>query len=431
LRNKALWMIALAALFGAVAQAQDISGDWQGTLKMGAAEIRVVMIISKGTDGGWKAREATVDQGSDGVPADSVTLQGSELKLTFDRIKGAYQGNLSADGTSIAGTWTQGSPLPLDLKRATSETTWRRDTTPHSIQFITVENIPGNNVKLEVLDWGGTGRPMVLLTGQGNNAHGYDQFAPKLIGAYHVYGITRRGYGASSAPAPTSVNYAADRLGDDVLAVIDALKLNKPVLVGHSLGGEELSSVGSRHPEKVAGLIYLDAGYSYAFYEDHLRENLNIRSAELQKKLEQLQPGMGPRDIQPLIRELLETSLPALEKDLREVQKHLDTKPPPPAATSQPSIEQAIRAGMQEYTDIRVPILAIYAFPHDRGITDPAARAAADATDLEMVGSQIKAFETALPSARVVRLPHANHYVFQSNEADVLREMNAFIGSLP
>ncbi len=108
---------------------------------------------------------------------------------------------------------------------------------------------------------------MVLLTGMGANAHVYDKFAPKLTGSYHVYGITRRGFGKSSAPPPTSTNYAADRLGDDVLAVIDALKLNKPVLVGHSLGGEELSSVGSRHPEKVAGLIYLDAGYMDMFVQ--------------------------------------------------------------------------------------------------------------------------------------------------------------------
>ena len=78
-----------------------------------------------------------------------------------------------------------------------------------------------------------------------------------------MVGVTRRGFGDSSAPAS---GYGADRLGDDVLAVIDALKISKPVLAGHSLGGEELSSIGSRHPEKVAGLIYLDAGYSYAFY---------------------------------------------------------------------------------------------------------------------------------------------------------------------
>jgi pimeloyl-ACP methyl ester carboxylesterase len=78
-----------------------------------------------------------------------------------------------------------------------------------------------------------------------------------------VYGISRRGYGASSSPES---GYTADRLGDDVLAVIDALKLNRPVLAGHSIAGEELSSIGSRHPEKVSGLVYLDAGYPYALY---------------------------------------------------------------------------------------------------------------------------------------------------------------------
>jgi pimeloyl-ACP methyl ester carboxylesterase len=48
---------------------------------------------------------------------------------------------------------------------------------------------------------------------------------------------------------------------------MDSLKLNKPVILGHSIAGEELSSIGSRYPDKVAGLIYLDAGNSYAFYD--------------------------------------------------------------------------------------------------------------------------------------------------------------------
>jgi pimeloyl-ACP methyl ester carboxylesterase len=298
---------------------------------------------------------------------------------------------------------------------------WQIDPAAHTVQFIAVDN----NVKLEVLDWGGSGRPLVLLTGMGSNAHVYDNFAPKLTGTYHVYGITRRGYGKSSAPAPTSANYAADRLGDDVLAVIDALKLNRPVLVGHSLGGEELSSVGSRHPEKVAGLIYLDAGYGYAYY-DRSRGDLIIDLNDLQKKLEQLQPGKLPPDPKPLIRELLETNLPGIEQDLREMQKSLEVGPSRPAGSVQPT-EQAILAGMQKYTDIEVPILAIYALPHGGGELGPAA----EARDLVTTGAQAKAFETGLPSARVVRLPHASHYVFQSNEADVLREMNAFISSLP
>jgi alpha-beta hydrolase superfamily lysophospholipase len=154
---------------------------------------------------------------------------------------------------------------------ATKETTWL-DPSPHRVQFIPVEK----SVSLEVLDWGGAGRPLVLLAGLGNTAHIFGKFAPKLTPKYHVYGITRRGFGASSAPPPTADDtYSADRLGDDVLAVIDALRLSRPVLAGHSIAGEELSSVGSRHPDRVAGLIYLDAGYSYAYY-DRTRGDLGI-----------------------------------------------------------------------------------------------------------------------------------------------------------
>ncbi len=88
------------------------------------------------------------------------------------------------------------------------------------------------DVSLEVLDWGGTGRPLVLLTGLGDDAHIFDNFAPKLTATYHVYGVTRRGRGASSKPAVTEANYSADRLGEDVLAVIDALHLVKQSLRG-------------------------------------------------------------------------------------------------------------------------------------------------------------------------------------------------------
>ncbi|HEX4577757.1 MAG TPA: alpha/beta fold hydrolase, partial [Edaphobacter sp.] len=100
--------------------------------------------------------------------------------------------------------------LPLSAAAQTNASTAH-------VQFVTVDQ----DVRLEVLDWGGTGRPLVFLTGLGNNAHVYDSFAPKFTANYHVYGITRRGFGASSKPAPEVSNYTADRLGDDVLAVID------------------------------------------------------------------------------------------------------------------------------------------------------------------------------------------------------------------
>jgi pimeloyl-ACP methyl ester carboxylesterase len=111
-----------------------------------------------------------------------------------------------------------------------------------------------------------------------------------------------------------------------VLAVVDSLKLIRPILAGHSIAGEELSSVGSRYPEKVAALIYLDAGYAYAYYDRSLGD-LTIDSLDLQRKLEQLQPGNGPQDLRPFIRDLLETSLPQLEKELKERLKDLEAVP--------------------------------------------------------------------------------------------------------
>jgi pimeloyl-ACP methyl ester carboxylesterase len=75
-----------------------------------------------------------------------------------------------------------------------------------------------DSVKLEVVDWSGSGQPMILLHGGNSTAHEFDKFAPKLTGSYHVYVITRRGSGASTAPPPTDANYSAYRLGDDVFS---------------------------------------------------------------------------------------------------------------------------------------------------------------------------------------------------------------------
>jgi non-heme chloroperoxidase len=430
--RKKLWIMVLAALLGRSLYAQDISGDWQGTLKAGPQELRLVVKIGKAANGGWNATLFSIDQSPDwgtGIPADSVTLQGPDLKFKVDMVGGAYEGKIGAGGTSVEGTWTQGMRLPLEFRRATPETVWK-DPSPHTVRMVAADK----DVMLEVLDWGGSGQPVVLLSGLGNTAHIFDKFAPKLTTGHHVYGITRRGFGASSTPPG---GYSADRLGDDVLAVLDELKLDRPVLVGHSIAGEELSSVGSRHPERVAGLIYLDAGYSYAYY-DRARGDLDIDLIDLQSKLEQLRVGKGPPDLKPLIHELLETSLPGFERDLHEKQKELDATPAALLAVRasvpmMPVATQAIMAGEQKYSNIPVPILAIYAVPHDLGPLggDKAARATYEAHDEAVTQAQAKAFESGVPTARVVRLAHADHYVFFSNESDVLREMSAFLRSLP
>jgi hypothetical protein len=115
-------------------------------------------------------------------------------------------------------------------------------------------------------------------------------------------------------------------------------------------------------------------------------------------------------------------------KDLREMQWPEATIPDQ-WSMHMSAAAQAILAGTRKYISILVPILAIYAVPHDLGPAignDPAARAAFEARDEANVEAQAKALENGIPSARIVRSPRANHYVCRSNEADVLREMKAF-----
>ena len=93
----------------------------------------------------------------------------------------------------------------------------------------------------------------------------------------------------------------------------------------------------------------------------------------------------------------------------------------------------AIIGGEQKYTAIRVPILAIYAVGHSLGPyadKDPVARDADLARDEADDEAIADGFQKGLPSARVVRIHHAYHYIFITNEADVLREMRAFLSTL-
>ncbi len=118
-----------------------------------------------------------------------------------------------------------------------------------------------------------------------------------------------------------------------MLAVIKSLKLDHPVLAGWSIAGVELTSLGSRYSELVAGLIYLDAGYSYAYYRPD-KGNLLIDANELQSKLDKLislngPELMGPTDpaVGEMIQELLEINLPQLERDLRPWQRTFKALP--------------------------------------------------------------------------------------------------------
>jgi uncharacterized protein (TIGR03435 family) len=121
-KKLALWVMALAALRGTLLEAQNITGNWQGTLEIPQRKVRVVFKIGLENDK-LEATAYTVDQPSPPIAA-TITRDGSTVKMTVPSIGGTYEGKLSADGNSITGTFSQGAQLPLTLVRATPETAW-------------------------------------------------------------------------------------------------------------------------------------------------------------------------------------------------------------------------------------------------------------------------------------------------------------------
>jgi non-heme chloroperoxidase len=305
-----------------------------------------------------------------------------------------------------------------------------KDPSPHTTRFVTVEK----GVRLEVLDWGGSGRPLVLLAGGGDTAHVFDDFAPKLTVSFHVYGITRRGFGQSGF---SPEGYGADRLGDDVLTVLDSLELKRPVLVGHSLGGEELSSLATRHPNRVAGLVYLEAGYPYAFDNGKgpsMKEFLDARKLMPQARPPSESALASFSALQQACLRGLGFTYP--EGELR--QQFTTTAEGRVGKQRDFPGDATMLEGMKKYSDIPVPALVIFAIPHAKQkwveeSTDPKVREAAkafSAAEVALTTRQAEAFEDGVPTAHVVRLRNADHYVYLSNEADVLREMNSFFSTL-
>jgi pimeloyl-ACP methyl ester carboxylesterase len=157
---------------------------------------------------------------------------------------------LVAGLTAVAGASATAQRVP---SRLPADDGWV-DKAPHKAGFITVQR----GVRIHYLDFGGSGPPILLVPGIGNTAHAYDDFAPGLTDRFHVYAMTRRGFGESSHPAK---GYDIPRLTLDIRTVMDSLHLAVVDLIGHSFAGQELTHFARAYPSRLHKLVYLDGAY--------------------------------------------------------------------------------------------------------------------------------------------------------------------------
>ena len=113
-----------------------------------------------------------------------------------------------------------------------------------------------DGANLHYMDWGGAGRPLVLLAGLGDTAHLYRGLAPRLANRFRVVGLTRRGHGRSGRP---DSGYDLDTFAQDIRCFLGTLGIERSILVGHSFGGLEMPLFAIRYPQRVEAIVYLDA----------------------------------------------------------------------------------------------------------------------------------------------------------------------------
>ena len=121
----------------------------------------------------------------------------------------------------------------------------------------TAHTFTRETVALRVWEWPGDPPATLLLHGIGNYARYWDFFADAVAGRLRLLAPDARGHGESGRPAD---GYAPDEFVADALAVLDALGIDRALVVGHSMGGTHAIRLASAHPERVERLVVVDAG---------------------------------------------------------------------------------------------------------------------------------------------------------------------------
>jgi len=234
------------------------------------------------------------------------------------------------------------------------------------------------------------------------------------------------------APA---ASVSTERLGADIVAVMDAFKVQSPVLVGHAFAGEEMSWIGAHDPNRVAGLIYLDAAYD------------RTRIAEEAAIARRIPPTrqMRPEDMESAtsLARWMSAGLgfPIPESEVRQVAR-FGPDGRVVGERTPAAVQQRVLAGLVpgDYPSIRVPALALYAkrtstdvAPGCRTPVDETVRRACtelfDWTSRQLTRSEALV-KTIGARTEIVELPGTSAFVFLSHEAEVTQALDRFVAAI-
>lgn len=289
-----------------------------------------------------------------------------------------------------------------------------------------------NGARLEYLDWGGSGTPLLFLAGLGGTAHIFDDLAPEFTASHRCLALTRRGFGKSEQ---TADGYTLENLALDIFTFANNLGLQNLTLVGHSYGGTEAIRAAELYPGLVRRVILLDTAY----------DTIPPDAPEAEEKLFTAFTGIAAAerlssvDVFRAYEKRLMGNVwsDAAEDDMREtiiIAADGSIKSRSPGRIGG-AIAGERAKGKWRITKIPVPALMIFAhYPW----TEMLPNAVLDAQTIAVIKkqgaeleaarrSQIEAFRRDTPQASIVEMDHTVHHCFLQRQERIVGEMRQFL----
>ena len=290
-----------------------------------------------------------------------------------------------------------------------------------------------NGVRLQYLDWEGTGPALILIHGLADNPHVFDDLAPAFTDRFHVVAYARRASGSSEVKGP----YDIGTLTEDLRGLLDALRIRKASLVGYSAGGDEITNFAADHPDRVDRIIYLDAAYDFADADFRAAVN-NLPVGPFERPASAMSSLNAYRSYEQA------TSYPEFsDSDMQRVQANIYAKvviqPDGTLHERTPkSVIDALYAAQsknkrRQYARVRCPALAIYSENlYDLNVSDPQQRAQiVSFEDKYWKPYQVKSVERVrreLAHVEIVRSGGAHGNFTLTHREQVVNTMRRFLG---